>query len=466
MAIRKFDHPFIEYGKKTEQSYKTMKEAGEHLPGGVTANIKHFAPYPIVMKKAKGAWVEDVDGNQYVDYLMAYGSLALGHGSSLVKEAIVQQIDQDGTNLFGTPHQMEVDFAKKVKEHYPSMEKMRFTNSGTEATLLAVRLATAYTGKSKIAKFEGHYHGGYNEVLYSINPPINEAGQEDRPNPVPESAGLNSFGDDAPLILPFNQIEATEKLIKEHATELAAVMIEPVQGGFIPAEHSFIKKLREITERYGILLIFDEVKTGFRVALGGGQERYEVTPDITTLGKVVGGGFPIGVVGGKDDILNISRPKTTGDVFDAGQSKTSTAKDILFHSGTYNGHPTILAAGLATIKHLEKDFHRVITNTEILKDKIEEIGEKTGVPLKAVGVGSIFSVVCTQESKIRHYRDLQRTDLNLRKEIDFELLQEGIYTKPLNRYSVSTAHGQKEIDKTVDAYEKVLKQRMRRRGMS
>ncbi|MDG5789199.1 aspartate aminotransferase family protein [Evansella sp. AB-P1] len=457
MAIEKVNHPYVQYGAKTKHSYDEMKKAEKYLPGGVTANIKHFAPYPIVMKKGSGAWLEDVDGNHYVDYLMAYGSLALGHGHNDIKKAITDQVNQDGTFLFGTPHSLEVSFAKKIQEYYPSMERIRYTNSGTEATLLAIRLACAFTGKKKIAKFEGHYHGGYNEMLYSINPSMAEAGSEDEPSAVPESSGLNQFGDGKPVILPFNNEKATEKLLRKHATKLAAVIVEPVQGGFIPAEKSFMNKLKRLTEKYGILLIFDEVKTGFRVALGGAQEVYNINPDITTLGKVIGGGFPIGIVGGREDILTITRPKASGDVFDVGQGKGSSAKDILFHSGTYNGHPTILAAGLATIEKLEQEFQQVLTYTNILKDNIEKIGNKENVPLKTIGLGTIFSVICTSKNKIRHYRDLQKTDLSLRKTIDFHLLNEGIYTKPLNRYSISTAHGDRELEKTIQAYEKVLK---------
>ncbi|MBU9711453.1 aspartate aminotransferase family protein [Evansella tamaricis] len=466
MAIRKVEHPFIQYGAKTGKSYKEMKEAEKFLPGGVTANIKHFAPYPIVMNKGNGAWLEDVDGNQYVDYLMAYGSLALGHGHDDIKKAIQDQLFEDGTFLFGTPHSLETTFARKIKSYYPSMDKIRYTNSGTEATLLAIRLASAYTGKKKIAKFEGHYHGGYNEVLYSINPPLSEAGDEDKPNAVPESAGMDFYLDQKPLVLPFNQPDATEKLIEEHATELAAIIIEPVQGGFIPAEQQFMDRLRNVTKKHGIVLIFDEVKTGFRSALGGGQEIYNIKPDITTLGKVIGGGFPIGLVGGKEEILSISKPKAAGDVFDVGQGAESSAKEILFHSGTYNGHPTILAAGLATIQRLEQDFDATLAYTNTLREKIEDLGKKANVPLSTVGLGTIFSVICTRDSNIRHYRDLQKTNLELRKEMDFHLLNEGIYTKPLNRYSISTSHGEKELEATLNAYQTVLNKRLGGDGMS
>ncbi|ADU31225.1 aspartate aminotransferase family protein [Evansella cellulosilytica] len=466
MAIRKTHHPFVNYGKKTKASYENMKEAKNYLPGGVTANIKHFAPYPIVMNKANGAWVEDVDGNKYIDYLMGYGSLALGHGHKDIRLAINKQLSDDGTFLFGTPHRLEVEFAKRIQEHYPSMEKMRYTNSGTEATLLAIRLARAFTGKGKIAKFEGHYHGGYNSMLYSINPPLSEAGEEGEPLPVPESSGLDTFKENEPIILPFNHLHATESLIKKHASELAAVIVEPVQGGFIPAKQEFMDLLRKVTKKYGIVLIFDEVKTGFRVSLGGAQSVYNISPDLTTLGKAIGGGFPIGLVGGKEKIMATSSPKVAGDVFDVGQGNNSSAKDTLFHSGTYNGHPTILAAGLATIDRLQKEFSIVEENTTILRRKLEHVAKKANVPIKTVGIGTIFSVLCTREKNIYNYRDLQKTNLPLRKEIDYHLLDEGIYTKPLNRYSLSTEHGEEELNKTINAYERVLNSRLEDGGRS
>lgn len=460
MAIRKTNNPVLEYLERTKDSFNKMKEAEQFLPGGVTANIKYFSPYPIVMKEGKGPRLTDVDGNQYIDYLMGYGSLALGHGHDDIKEAILKQLEVEGTFLFGTPHELEHDYAEKIFSYYPSMEKMRYTNSGTEATLLSVRLATAYTGKKKIAKFEGHYHGGYNEVLYSINPKLSEAGEEEAPIAVAESSGLDLLTEEKPLILPFNHIEATEHLIRKHANELAAVIIEPVQGGFIPAEQSFMNRLRKVTEECGVVLIFDEVKTGFRISLGGGQDYYQIEPDITALGKVIGGGFPFGLVGGKKEIMDMSRPTASGDVFDIGQGKQSSAKDVLFHSGTYNGHPTILAIGMATIHRLEQEFERALSYTNILKKNIEDLGKKAGVPLKCIGLGTIFSVVCSQEKKIRHYRDLQKTDLALRKELDFHLLNEGIYTKPLNRYNISTAHGDEEMEATLKAYDVVLNRRL------
>lgn len=457
MSIQKIDYPLPKYYERTGKSLAWMNKAKQVMPGGVTANIKSFDPYPIVMKKGSGAYLTDLDGNEYIDYLLAYGALMLGHGNEKITRAITEQLHLTGTYLLGTPHELEYSFGKKIQEHYPSMERLRYTNSGTEATLLALRLAYAFTGKYKIAKFEGHYHGGYNEVLVSVNPPISEAGDEKAPNGVIETKGMAEEEKDNTIIMPFNDLDACITILRKHRHELAAVIIEPIQGGFIPALDSFMKGLRKITKELGIILIFDEVKTGFRVALGGAQQFYHINPDLTTLGKVVGGGFPIGIVGGREDIMLESAPKSRADVFDSSQSKKSNARDVLFHSGTYNGHPMILAAGLATIEVLEEKTDSVFKQTEILKKGLEQLFHNYGIAMKAVGVGSIFSVVLTHKEIILNYRDHQQTDLALRKEIDMHLLNEGIYTKPLNRYSLSTAHGDKEIDATLKAYDRVLR---------
>ncbi|WP_247747136.1 aspartate aminotransferase family protein [Alkalihalobacillus sp. BA299] len=458
MAIRRVDnHPIVTLSNKTKKSYEFFEQSKDVMPGGVTANIKYFAPYPIVMEKANGAYVTDIDGNVYIDYLLSYGALMLGHGDKRIKTAIIEQLDNDGTSLFGTPHGLEVKMGQKIKEHYPSIELLRYTNSGTEATQLALRIAASYTGKHKIAKFEGHYHGGYDQVLLSVNPSLKEAGDVKKPNAVPESKGMDEYHQHNTIILPFNDYKSCEEILRAKKDEISAVVLEPAQGGFIPAKKEFIYKLRELTEQLDIVLIFDEVKTGYRLALGGAQQLYNVKPDLTTLGKVIGGGYPIGIVGGKREIMMESAPSSASDVFDSSQSKSSSAKEVLFHSGTYNGHPTILAAGLRTIELLETELDRVIATTEELKKRLEALFKAYKIPMKAVGAGSIFSVVLTKKDKILNYRDLQKTDLTTRKEIDFHLLTEGIYTKPLNRYSLSTAHTMKEVKMTISAYEKVLK---------
>ncbi|MEK3935572.1 aspartate aminotransferase family protein [Sporosarcina sp. FSL W7-1349] len=445
------------FKKKTPTSYAISQRARQVMPGGVTANIKFFEPYPIVMKSGAGAYLTDVDGNEYIDYLLSYGASMTGHGHPKITEAIEAQLARDGTYLFGTPHELELTMGEKIQQLYPSMEKVRYTNSGTEATLLATRMAHAYTGKPKIAKFEGHYHGGYDQMLLSVNPPIDLAGPLSNPTAVPESKGIHPYHAEHTVVLPFNQWDETKEILTNRQGEIAAVIMEPIQSGFIPAEQSFVENLRKLTAELGMLLIFDEVKTGFRIGLGGAQELYGIRPDLTTLGKVVGGGFPIGMVGGKKEIMEISAPSAASDVFDSSQSKKSRAQDVLFHSGTYNGHPTILAAGLATIELLEQEMASVLRNTERLKRGITDLFAAKGVGALPVGKGSIFNLVVTEQNSIRNYRDLQAAaNFKVRKEVDYHLLAHGIYTKPLNRYSMATVHGDKEIDRTLEAYDTVL----------
>jgi len=271
-----------------------------------------------------------------------------------------------------------------------------------------------------------------------------------------ESKGIDPYHEKHTITLPFNDLEHTSEILTKHKDEDAAVILEPIQGGFIPAEPSFMEGLRKLTEELDILLIFDEVKTGFRIGLGGFQEHYNIKPDLTALGKVVGGGFPVGIVGGKAEFMMISAPTASSDVFDSSQSKKSSAKDVLFHSGTYNGHPMILAAGLATIKVLEQEMEHVLKMTDKLRRGIEAAFEDRGIPMQTIGMGSIFNILFTEKEQVRNYRDLQQVDFSMRKELDFGLLSKGVYTKPLNRYSMATVHGDKEVDATLEAYEVVV----------
>lgn len=457
MAISERSAGLRRFMEKTPRSLELYKKALDVMPGGATANIKFFSPYPIAMEKGQESYLYDIDGNEYIDYLLSYGALILGHGHPEIVEAVRLQSEESGTYLFGAPHRLEIQMGEKIKQFYPSMERLRYTNSGTEATLLAVRLAYAYTGKNKIAKFEGHYHGGYDQVLVSVNPSLNEAGPADSPSPVTESMGVDPYHEEHTIILPFNDLDATYDILQKNKDELAAVIIEPVQGGFIPATQSFMGGLRKMTEEMGMLLIFDEVKTCFRLGLGGAQAHYQISPDLTTLGKAVGGGYPIGITGGRKDIMDLSAPKASADVFDASKSRHSGSRDVLFHSGTYNGHPAILAAGLATINVLEREMQHIHDVAAKLKAGITKLFSERGIAMQTLGLGSIFNIVITDQSEISNYRDLQKADFAFRRELDFLLLAEGIYTKPLNRYSISAAHGEKEISRTLEAVEGALR---------
>lgn len=432
--------------------------ANKVIPGGVTANIKYFDPYPIFMERAKGSKLYDVDGMEYIDYSLCYGALITGHGHPRIMDAATNYMQSIGTTIFGTPHKLEITMGEKIIDHYPGIDLLRYTNSGLEATLLTIRFAKAYTNKSKIAKFEGHYHGGHNEFLVSVNPDKKKAGDAKQPEAVPETSGISKEEQENTIVLPFNDLKATEAILRNHADELAAVILEPVQGGFIPAEEQFIKGLREITEQLNILLVFDEVKTGYRVGLGGSQKKYNVIPDLTALGKVLGGGFPIGAVGGRKDVMLLSAANKEADVFTIGEKSSGKSDQVVFHSGTYNGHPIVLASGFETIKMLEENnlMNKLITNTHELRRGLEEMYATFDVPMQTIGEGSIFNIIFSDQH-IRNYRDMWQVDTSFRQAIDLELLKLGLFLKPLNRYSMSTAHTTDDIERTVAMHEQAVK---------
>mgnify|MGYP004625976293 FL=1 len=443
-----------EYATKNPSSKKAFDNACSDIPGGITANVKFFAPFPLFMKEGHGAWLTDLDDHKYVDYVLSYGPLILGHERKEVLDSIQDYFAKHGTMLYGTPHELEDIFAKKIKKHFPSIEMLRYTNSGTEATLLCIRTAFAYTGKYKLAKFEGHYHGGYNEVLVSVNPDVSKAGDPTHPTPLPESKGISDRMLDDTIVLPFNDLEACTEILTKHQDEVAAIIMEPLFGGTIPATKEFMTGIRALTKKLGILMIMDEVKTGFRITLGGAQQYYDVKPDLTALGKVIGAGFPVGIVGGRKDIMSMAAPQGS-DILD--NSNTRSAADILYHSGTYNGHPMILNAGLTTISILEHEFDGLLKRTERLKNGIRDIYAAHGIHILTPGLGSMFNIAVTELSDIKTYRDLQKSDFALRKKLDYALLLEGIYNKPCNRYNMCTAHTDEVIDFTLEAYEKAFK---------
>lgn len=438
------------------KSAEQHANARKVLPGGVTANIKFFEPHPIVMQKADGSKITDVDGNEYIDYLLCYGALILGHGHPKVNEAVIQQMLVNGTPVLGAPSPIESEMAEKLADLFEAIEMVRFTNSGMEATMLAIRVAVAYTGKSKIAKFEGHYHGGYDPFLVSVHPDLRKAGEARQPNAVPDSKGLSTQDLENTIVLPFNDLEATEKRLRRHADDIACVILEPVQGGFIPADQEFMNGLRKLTQELGILFIFDEVKTGFRATLGGVQSVYNIKPDLTALGKVLGGGFPIGAVGGNKEIMTLMEPDRGKDILTFG-TKSSENDDVLFHSGTYNGHPTVLAAGRATIESLENgEMEKLLMKTMYFRQRLEEVYSKRQIPMQTLGWGSIFNIVLTKEP-IKNVRDMSKADQSLKRKIDLELLKLGIYTKPLNRYSMSVMHSEEDIERTIQAHDEAIR---------
>jgi len=439
--------PQTNYMKKTRKSSKLWKQAAKVMPGGITASIKYFEPYPIFMQKAKGSKIYDVDNNEYVDYCLCLGPLILGHGHPAVVEAIKKQLSEGGTTIYGTPHELEIEMANEIKRLVPCAKMIRFVNSGLEATLHAIRVARAYTKRVKIAKFEGHYHGAHDCVAVSVSPPLDLAGPSHSPMAVSNSAGLPSFILENTIVLPFNDSAAVERIIEKNKNELAAVIIEPVTRGFLPPDRDFLKSLRTVTEENNIVLIFDEIMTGFRLGLGGAQKYFGVTPDLVALGKIVGGGLPIGIFAGKSELMELLSPLGA-----------KIPSDYVFHSGTFNGCPTVLAAGLATIEILKKpgSYDHINWVADEVKGCMKDAFEDNRIDGQVIGLASMFQCLFTSE-RVKDYRGIARADFKKRLSFDLELINNGVYVRPGRTYYTSLAHAKSDLRKTSEAVEAAAK---------
>lgn len=423
------------YASKTPKSQDLHERAKNFLPAGVSYAIRYFEPYPFYTAKAKGSKLYDVDGNQYVDFWLGHTALILGHSPPAVVEAVKKQLE-NGTH-YGTSHQLEIQLAKQIAKMVPSAEMVRFTNSGTEANMYATRLARAYTSRTKIAKFEGGWHGGYDALHTSVKPPFD----------IPESAGLTTGALQDTIVLPYNDLHGVKEKLKDE--EVASIVIEPVlgAGGGIPAEGEFLKGLRELCDERGILLIFDEVITGFRLAPGGGQQYYGVTPDITVFGKILGGGFPIGAFCARKEImervdtLHYERPHYS------------------FHGGTFSANPISMTAGLATLRLLEdgKLINRLNDTGEEIREELKRIFEENHQYTQVTGAGSLFNTHFTKE-EVKDTRAASEADK--KKQIDYHLnlITNGVFFLPTHTGALSTTHSQKDIEKLYEETEKYARQ--------
>jgi len=427
------------FGARTKASKAYADRARKSLPGGVTASLKYFDPYPIVMRKAKGARLWDVDGNEYVDYCLSFGPLILGHGHPRVMKAIRDTLQDTGTTMFGTPHELEATYAERLLGIFHPDGKMRFTLSGTEATLHAVRLARAYRRRPVIGKFEGHFHGAIDELLVSHIPSRAEA--EKGLVPVAGSRGTPDHVLQNTLVLPFNDLEETERRIKARADDLACVILEPVERSYIAPDREFLRGLREVTQAHDIPLIFDEVMSGFRVTFGGAQHAYGVTPDLTCLGKIIGGGLPCGAFLGRRDLLDVADP----------------AKGEFFHSSTFAGYPIAMAAGMVTLDELGKRgaFESLLARTRSLVGGIERLFSEHRIAVQVPTVGTVFSILFSDRPP-RTYRDTLVADADRRKRFDLSLLEHGVFVKPAKPFYLSTAHDDLTIHRSLEAFEAVV----------
>jgi len=433
-----------EYLARTPTSKKLYEEAKDLIPGGVGSGFRFFEPYPFFIKKAKGSKMWDVDGNEYIDYLMGYGPLVGGHANPIILEAIREQME-DGI-MYTMPHEKNIEFLRELKRRYPMMGMFRLTNSGTESTMHAIRLARGYTGKDKIIKIEGAYHGAHDYVLVSVTPPLGKVGPVTAPTSVPQGEGIPRDVVKNTIIVPYNNTEVLERVLKKYEGEIAAMIVEPVvlnDAGVVLPKEGYLRDVRKLTEEYNVLLIFDEVKTGVRLAPGGAAEYFKIEPDIVTLAKAIGGGVPLGAFGAKKEIME--------SIFPLGH---------VTHAGTYNTNPLAVAAGIATLKKILTDQAYAY-----MKARHEELVKGLRDQLEDSGVEGFISEICpmgyiyfaAKDRKVDEVYDYRSALLycDLQKTIDFwfSMINRGVIMWApcqLEQWNVTVAHTKEDIEKTVE----------------
>jgi glutamate-1-semialdehyde 2,1-aminomutase len=431
-----------EYHRQNTRSLEAYLGARRHLPSGCTRNVLHYSPFPLYMFWGNGSKIWDIDGNERIDLNFNNTTLILGHNHPAVLEAIKRQLER-GTVL-GAPTECEIELAEELLRRLPGADKIRFTPSGTEAIMQAVRLARSYTGREKIAKCEGAYHGSWDAVAVSVTPSLTEAGPKASPRKLPQHEGIPKAVVKNTLVFPFNDAEAVESLIRKHRQELAAVIVEPMQRD-IPTEPEFLKTLRETTQDLDIPLIFDEVIT-FRVSPGGAQRLYDVEPDITTLGKIIGGGMPIGAYAFTEQMA--APMKIPESPF------PETRPPRLGFSGTFNAHPLSMAAGLAVMRELRPAvYERLNQLGRRTREGIKAILDQFGVAAQVLGMASLFRVLWTKE-EVSDYRSVATSDRGLSHCFSIALINRGVYLRA--HPNISTATTEEDVKAVLEAMSDAL----------
>ncbi len=420
---------------------QSLFETAQHvIPGGVNSPVRAFKSVggtPIFIEQASGAYIIDADGKKYIDYIGSWGPMILGHAHPYVVKA-VQEAAENGLS-YGAPTHLETELAELVCAMVPSVEQVRFVNSGTEATMTALRLARGFTKRNKIIKFNGCYHGHSDSLLVKAGSGVLTLGIPGSPG-VPDSLAAHT------LVAEFNELEQVETLFKQYPDDIAAIIVEPIAGNMncILPDANFHQNLYRLCEQYGALLIFDEVMTGFRVAKGGAQELLGITPHISTFGKIIGGGLPVGALGGRRDIMQYLAP--VGPVYQA---------------GTLSGNPLAMSAGIAQLQQInqQQDFYQILAQkTQRLIDGINYVAKKSSIPLLTQHVCGMFGLFFTDQTQVRHYSDVAKCNVARFNQFFHALLTQGIYLAPsaFEAGFISMAHSNDIIDETIQAIERVL----------
>jgi glutamate-1-semialdehyde 2,1-aminomutase len=423
---------------RSPEETELLERARKRLPGGVLGTSRYADDVGFVVKHGRGSKIYDVSGREYIDYVLASGPLILGHAHPAVVAAVRRQIEAGSTYFM--VNEPIIELAEEICRAMPCAEQVRFTSTGSEATFFSLRVARTYRKRDKILKFEGGYHGAHDYGMMSSSPRSPKA----FPAPVPDSSGIPHAIEDEVLIAPYNDLATVEGIVATHADELAAVIIEPFQR-LIPPQPGFLSGLREITRRHGVLLIFDEVVTGFRLAYGGAQQYYGVTPDIACVGKIVGGGFPLAAVCASAELMQ---------PFDPGQDGKG---DFISQSGTLNGNPIAAAAGLATLAELRKPgaYETIHGTGKRLMAGLTDLAQRSGLPAQVVGEPVVFDLIFTGEP-VTDYRSLQKADGALGRAFTTELIKRGVVKNTQKMY-ISLVHSEQDVATTLQACEDALK---------
>lgn len=418
-----------------DTSPKLFENACSLMPGGVSSPVRAIKPCPFYTARSEGPYLFDADGNRFIDYCLAYGPMILGHRHPAIIKAVEDQLQKGW--LYGTPSELEILLAQRITSLYPSMEMLRFVSTGTEATMAALRVARGATGRNKIIKIEGGFHGAHDSVLIKAGSGATTLG-------IPDSLGVPADTAKNTLQVPYNDIEALENVLKQFPGEIAALIIEPVLGNIGPVlpKEGYLRAARELTAKADVLLIFDEVITGFRLSLGGAQKYYGVTPDLTTLGKIIGGGFPIGIFGGRRDLIEQVAP--SGGIYQA---------------GTFNGSPVSLAAGMATLDVMEKEkvLERLNETGDRMRRALKDIVEDQKLGYSVVGIASMFKVFFGPEP--HNYIEALKCDKVGYLSFFHRMLESGIFLTPSQFETdfISAAHNPEVIEATLEAFKLNLK---------